>query len=332
MCHIADGDRAVGDVASPGSRCEMKDRSRTVAEEVSPTVARRHLRLALRKAREAADLTQLEVAEQMEWSLSKVIRIENGDVRISPNDLRPLLTLLAIKDRATVAELLAYAKIARTRQREAWYQSAEYREHLSDALVRLIEYEAEADEIRYFQTMFMPGPLQTLAYAQATLDTHDDEDIPAATRRARAKARERRGATMLPRLGALRVEALLDESVFRRLVGGEAVLADQLRRLLDLTVSGKIKIRMIPFDSAASVTNNATFDLLTLRAGDLTTDVLYRETGVGDEIIEGGASTHRHHARFDKIWQAAASEEDTIDFMRGRIKELEALTRDRGMS
>ena len=48
-----------------------------MAEDISPTVARRHLRLALREAREAANLTQLEVAEQMEWSLSKVIRIEN---------------------------------------------------------------------------------------------------------------------------------------------------------------------------------------------------------------------------------------------------------------
>jgi transcriptional regulator with XRE-family HTH domain len=294
-----------------------------VTEEVSPTVARRHLRLALREAREAADLTQLEVAEQMEWSLSKVIRIENGDVRISPNDLRPLLTLLNIKDRATVAELLAYAKIARTRQREAWYQRPEVKEHLTEALVRLIEFEAEAEEIRYFQTLFMPGPLQTPEYARATLETHDDEDIPAETRRVRAEARQHRGETMLPRLGKLRVEALLDESVFRRLVGGEAVLADQLRQLLDLAVTGRIKLRMIPFHSAVSVTNNATFDLLTLRAGDLTSDVLYRENGVGDEIIEGGASTQRHHVRFDKIWQAAATEEDTIDFMRERIKVLE---------
>lgn len=300
-----------------------------MAEDISPTVARRHLRLALREAREAADLTQQEVAEQMEWSLSKVIRIENGDVRISPNDLRPLLTLLNIKDRATVAGLLAYAKIARTRQRAAWYQRPEYREHLTDTLVRLIEYEAEAEEIRYNQTLFMPGPLQTPAYAQAILDMHDEE-IPELTRRYRAEARRLRGETMLPRLGELKVEALLDESVFRRPVGGLAVLAEQLESLLGLAVSGKIKLRMIPFAWAAAVTNNATFDLLTLRAGDPTSDVLYREIGMSDELIEGGLSTLRHHARFDKIWLAAATEEDTIDFMRERIKELEAQIRDQG--
>ena len=299
-----------------------------MVEDVSPTVARRHLRLALRGAREAVDLTQQEVAEQMEWSLSKVIRIENGDVRISPNDLRPLLTLFAITDRATVAKLLDYARIARTRH-DVWYLRPEYREHLTPAMLRLIEYEVAAEEIRYFQHIFMPGPLQTPDYAKAALDTQDDEDIPPLTRHYRAEARRLRGDALLARLDTVRVEALLDESVFRRLVGSEEILAAQLRKIFDLAIADKIKIRMIPFHLVASVINNVTVDLLTLRAGDPTSNVLYRETGVVDEIIEGGASTKRHHARFDKIWHVAATEEDTIDFMRDRIKELEAEIRDR---
>jgi transcriptional regulator with XRE-family HTH domain len=307
----------------------MKDRQRTVAEDISPTVARRHLRLAVREAREAANLTQLEVAESMEWSLSKVIRIENGDVRISPNDLRPLLALLNIKDRTIVADLLAFAKIARTRQRAAWYQRPEYREHMTEPLMRLIEYEAEADEIRYYQILLMPGPLQIPAYTRANLAHYEDGDIPAETRRYRAEARQLRREALLSRLGELRIHALLDESVFRRPVGGAEVFAEQLRDLHDLAAAGKVLVRMIPFSSSSGVTNNATFDLLTLRAGDPSSDVLYRETGLLDEIIEGGHATLRHHQRFEKIWHAAASEEDTIDFMRSRIKELEAQIRDR---
>src|SRR6187549_2416591 len=101
-----------------------------MAEGDSPTVARRRVRLAIREARDAAGLTQSQVAEAMEWSLSKVIRIENGEVSISPNDLRPLLSYLGIQDRATVGALLADARIARLRQRQAWYQAPEFREHL----------------------------------------------------------------------------------------------------------------------------------------------------------------------------------------------------------
>src|ERR1700760_1374648 len=101
-----------------------------MAEEVSPAVARRRLRLALREARESAGRTQQEVAEQMEWSLSKVIRIENGDNTIAPNDLRPLLTYLGVKDRELFASLTATAKIARQRQSAAWYRKAEFRDSL----------------------------------------------------------------------------------------------------------------------------------------------------------------------------------------------------------
>ncbi|GIF19826.1 transcriptional regulator with XRE-family HTH domain [Actinoplanes tereljensis] len=303
-----------------------------MTEDVSPTIARRNVRLALRDARERAKLTQPQVAEAMEWSLSKVIRIENGDVSIAPNDLKPLLTYLNVKDRTEVAELLAFAKIARTRQRTAWYQKPGMKEHLTGPNLRLIEYEAEAVEIRYYQVFYMPGPLQVPAYGHANLDTYSDDDIPSETRRIRVEARQHRRETVLNRLGnGLAIFALLDESVFRRPLGGPEVFLEQLRDLNDLVAAGKIKLRMIPFDfDSAAVTNNATFDLLTLRSGkaEERSEVLYRETGLQDEIVEDH-TVRRHHERFDKIWNAAATEEDTIDFMGSRIKDLEAQIRTR---
>ncbi|MGX6604308.1 helix-turn-helix domain-containing protein [Micromonosporaceae bacterium Da 78-11] len=301
-----------------------------MAEDISPTVARRRLRLTLREARESAGRTQLDVAEQMEWSLSKVIRIENGDVSIAPNDLRPLLAFLNIKDRATVAELLAIAKIARARQRQAWYQRPEYRENLTPSLLRLIEYEAEAVEIRYYSVFYIPGPLQTLDYAKANLATFDDDDIPESKRRFRAEARERRRETIVSRLGELQIYILLDESVFRRPLGGPKVFVEQLRELYDLAAADQIKIRMIAFTFDSAITNNATFDLLSLSAEAEGNEVLYRETGLTDEILEDAATTGRHHSRFDKIWRVAAPEEDTIDFLSSRIKDLEAQIRDQG--
>jgi transcriptional regulator with XRE-family HTH domain len=75
---------------------------RAMTSPESPAGARRRVRPALREAREAAGLTQSQVAEEMEWSTSKVIRIESGEVSISQYDLRPLLALLGITDRAEV--------------------------------------------------------------------------------------------------------------------------------------------------------------------------------------------------------------------------------------
>jgi transcriptional regulator with XRE-family HTH domain len=124
----------------------------------TPTVARRRVRLALREAREAAGMTQTDVAEAMEWSLSKVIQIESGEVSIAPNDLRPLLGHLGIKDRARVEQLHVDAKTARTRQRQSWWQAPLYREYLSALLLRLIEFEGDAVAIR-FGLYVIPGPL-----------------------------------------------------------------------------------------------------------------------------------------------------------------------------
>src|SRR5690242_4177194 len=69
----------------------IKDRPGTVTGRHFPAVERRRVGLALRRARATNGLTQHEVAEEMEWSLPKVIRIENGEVAIAPNELRVLL-------------------------------------------------------------------------------------------------------------------------------------------------------------------------------------------------------------------------------------------------
>jgi transcriptional regulator with XRE-family HTH domain len=297
-----------------------------MAEGDSPTVARRRVRLAIREARDAAGLTQSQVAEAMEWSHSKVIRIENGEVSISPNDLRPLLGYLGIQDKTVVAALVADARIARTRQRQAWYQAPQFREHLTPAQLRLIEYEAEAQAIRYYQVYFMPGPLQIPEYAAALLGKYDEE-IPADTVHVLVETRRMRREAILSRLGSLEIFMLLDESVLRRPIGGSAVFAAQLRELHRLSIAGHVNIRMIPFSADVPLTNNATFDLLSLGGDTGEGEVLYRESGMVDEIVEDKMTTSRHHKRFQKIWQDAATEEDTIDFIRGQIESLEATSK-----
>jgi len=296
-----------------------------VAEEVSPTVARRRLRLAVRDARERAKLTQLEVAEQMEWSLSKVIRIENGDVSISPNDLRPLLSYLGVKDKNVIAGLVADARVARTRQRQAWYQTPEIREHITEPMRRLFEYEAEASVVRYYYVNFIPGPLQTHDYADALMARYEEE-LPPGLVRVRLESRQLRRQTLLTRAeaGDIDVRVLLDESVFMRPIGGPEIFAAQLREIEDLSRRRIVKLRLMPFAVEAAVTNNASFDLLTLGTGQDAGEVLYRETGLRDETVEDISSTSRHRERYDLVWQEVADEEDTIDFIRKRIENLDA--------
>jgi transcriptional regulator with XRE-family HTH domain len=292
-----------------------------MAEGDSPTAARRRVRLAIRAARDAAGLTQNQVADEMEWSLSKVVRIESGDVSISPNDLRALLEYLGIGDRTVVGSLLADARIARTRQSQAWYQKPEVREHTSDALRHAIEYEAQATTIRSYAVYYPPGPLQTSAYAAALTGARNGT-ATADRVRTLAEVRQLRHDHMLARLDSLQIFLLVDQAVLERTIGSRATLADQLRELRDLADRGLINIRMLPFDLDSPITDNGGFDLLSL-GDDPTTDVMYRQTGVADELVENAPVTKRHRERFEQLWQVASDEVDTIDFISSRIEALQ---------
>jgi len=67
---------------------------------------RQRLRSELRDARKQAGLTQKEVAAAMDWSASKMLRIEAGAVGISTTDLRALLTCYHIDDERRAEELV----------------------------------------------------------------------------------------------------------------------------------------------------------------------------------------------------------------------------------
>src|ERR1700733_11918431 len=115
------------------------------SETTSPVVARRRLRTELRRARLEAEQTQEQVATAMDWSLSKLIRIENGSVGISLNDLKAILAHYKITDEGRTAELIALSRQSRER---SWWNA--YRD-LSPNLVKLIEYESASSIIRNFQ-------------------------------------------------------------------------------------------------------------------------------------------------------------------------------------
>jgi len=306
-----------------------------MAEGESPTVARRRVRLALREAREAIGYTQQEVADEMEWSLSKVIRIENGDVSIAPNDLRPLLGFLKIKDKARVTELVEAAKVARTRQRQAWYQTPDFREYLSDPLRKLIEFEGEANWIHNYSVFHLPGLLQIPEYSSALIYPWSEELTPEQIEY-RLTARRLRHEAVLARADSLKMTALLDESVFYRPIGGPAVLSAQLAEVLRMTDIGLLSVRVIKFTADVPMSYNAGFDLIFLgEDGDVANAVMYRETGTQDEILEDLTISRtnatgppppgpvaRHYDRYLKLWKVADSEDDTIDFIRRRIHEL----------
>jgi len=303
-----------------------------MAEGDSPTIARRRVRMAIREARESVGLTQHQVAEEMEWSASKVIRIESGDVTISVSDLRQLLGYLRV-NKARINELATDARIARTRAKAqaVWWQEERFRKHLSDDHRRYIEYEAEASEIRSFHLLYLPGPVQTPEYAAALTGgwLDEDDEMPPEKIAALVEARQVRHEALLRRAGSVKIMVIMDQSVLMRPVGGEEVFINQLRLLIGLSDRGLVEVRMLPFALTVPIANNGSFDLMTVGADISDGEVMYRENGMADEIVENRAQTARHRKRFDQLWQVADDENDTIEFIKSRITDLEKTLSDR---
>ncbi|SNT65057.1 Helix-turn-helix domain-containing protein [Asanoa hainanensis] len=282
----------------------------------SPYVARRRVRLAIRRARDGKGFTQTDVAEAMEWSLSKVMRIESGEVTISQNDLRPLLAYLGVKDKAEIESLVASAKLSK--QRAQWWETPQYRDLLTPAIVQLIGLELAAQEIQYFYPMVVPGRLQTPAYTRAVFETFAGELTEEAIE-ARIRMREMRRQSFLDATEHPEIHLVLDESVLYRQVGGPEVLRHQLEHLLDLIGDQRIAVRIIPFKEQSPIPMLATYEIVSLVDG---TTVLYRESDTLDEIVEDHEKIKRHREIFDRVWQAAYDEPTSAGLIKDHATAL----------
>lgn len=282
----------------------------------APAVARRRLRLALRKAREAKGFTQAQVAEALDWSLSKVNRIETGEVTVSTTDLHALLRLFGVADPAQVDRLVNDARASR---RRGWWDEPRYRQHLTPAMLQLFQFETEATTIRIFHPTLIPGLLQTRAYAEAALGVWRDrlsEEVLAT----RLEARLRRREFVFGRPDPPRCLLILDESVLHRRLGSSEITADQLRRLLALTREPYLSLRVVPLADTAVMAMLGVFFLLDL--GDDEDAILYREGVLQDEIIHHPDEVSYHRQLFDQIWHTALPEDASARMARARLDAL----------
>ena len=207
---------------------------------LSPVVQRRRLRAELRKARQDAGQTQEQVAVAMDWSLSKIIRIEAGSVGISTNDLKALLRHYKIVDPARTAELIALARAARER---AWWSM--YRDVAPPGLLQLIGYETAAVIRRNFEPLLVPGLLQTEEYARTVIQGLG-ERLPAERVDTLVEIRVRR-QELLDRADPPLLFFIVDEAVVRRLVGGKSIMRRQVRRLIETADRPNVTIEVVPF-------------------------------------------------------------------------------------
>jgi transcriptional regulator with XRE-family HTH domain len=279
---------------------------------------RRRLRTVLRTARERARMTQEQVATAMDWSPSKIIRIESGMVSISTNDLRALLDLYDVATPEQRSDLIV---LARTARRPPWW--AEYRDSLSRAFIYYIGLEPNAAELRFFNGTLIPGLLQTEAYATAALAGSAPREISEADAGYRLKVRMTRQVEFFDQERPPRLTVVLDEAALRRRVGGDDIMRDQLGRLVEIAELPHVTIRVIPFWHGAHSGTFGPYVIMDFHDPAAEPPVLFLEGALDDELVrEKPDVVEKYREAFRRLTVAALDPEETIAIIRRADAEI----------
>ncbi|CAL9490854.1 hypothetical protein SUDANB145_03218 [Streptomyces sp. enrichment culture] len=202
----------------------------------------------LRHFREAAGLTQAELARRIPCDRSHVARVEAG-TRV-PQD-----TFAKVCD-----ELLGTGGVLlRLWRRIDWYPQVEH----PDWFQRRADMDAVAISLREYQERLVPGLLQTERYATALFArVASGEDLTE-----RVRARLSRQQRFLSEGGPSYI-AVLDESCLRNVVGDAEVMREQCAALLEVGRRPNIRVQVAPASYPELLRPNVSMSLIELPGGE----------------------------------------------------------------
>lgn len=233
-----------------------------------PTVLRILVGTQLRRLRELSGLTREAAADVIRGSEAKMSRLELGRTGFKHRDVVDLLTAYGVVDDA---EREAVLSLARRANEPGWWQS--YNEVMPGWLEMYVGLEQAASIIRSHEVQFVPGLLQTEAYARAVIGLGQvvrPDDV-----KERVALRMRRQQLLDDPRGP-DYWVVLDEAVLRRTMVDAAVMREQLDHLLNAIKRPRLTVQVAPFDRSGQVATGGPFTLLRFAEPDLP-DIVYFE-------------------------------------------------------
>jgi transcriptional regulator with XRE-family HTH domain len=269
----------------------------------------------LRALRRAAGLSREQAGDPIRASESKISRMELGRVGFKERDITDLLTLYGVGDPEERQKLLTFAQEANT---PSWWHA--YGDVLDTWLQTYLDFEQAAELIRTYEVQFVPGLLQTEAYARAVISLGYDRSVPGDIDR-RARLRMERKQLLL-RPDAPKLWVVLDEAVLRRPIGGPAVLREQIAALLELTESPNVRLQVIQFASGGHAASGGAFSVLRFPYQELS-DVVYIEHLTGGLYLDKREEVDRYTAAIGRLFIEAAPLSETPAILHRVLKELD---------
>ncbi len=290
-----------------------------------PAVAANRLRTRLLRYPESANLTQAKVAKSLDWSESKLHRIENGPGRIQTTDLRAMLDLYGVTDAAERENMVDLVRASRNPG-----ISTRYKGYLSPTFQEYLDHEAFADHVYNYETKLIPGPIQLGGYADAIVSALLEDDDPDRTA-AIVDARNER-AEFLTGGNGPSADFIIDETALHRAIGGETTRWDlkyeamkrvvkHLKSLntrylkaanqpIDAGQNADISIQVVPLEWGAYRALRGPFVVLDFQNPD-DEPLVYLEHPSGEEIIRTPEVLATYRATFEELSKSIPSASET---------------------
>jgi transcriptional regulator with XRE-family HTH domain len=287
----------------PAYELLLRKEAASVPEVRSPTVRRRELGAVLRKLRTEKGLTVEQAAQQLMFSMSKLSRMETGHGIATLRDIRDLCDLYGVTDEAERDRMMS---LALEGKQAGWWQGYDL-----DYFATYVGLEAEAVEIKYYQSAIVPGLMQTPAYARAM----HEAGIPKFTPERIDQLIEVRltRQRLLVQKQPVRLEVVLDEAVLHRLVGGPVVMKGQLDRLIELSNEPNVSMQVIPYSAGAHPAMDSTFNILEFTGS--VPSVVYVEGLVGWIYPERPQDIKRYQEVFEHLRTIASNSHESIELI-----------------
>jgi transcriptional regulator with XRE-family HTH domain len=285
------------------------------------TVPRRQLGRYLRDLRNQAGLTVKDAARGLEWSETKIWRIETGQTSLRSFDVEVMCRVYRVQADMTAA-LMGLAKETKAR---GWWQA--YGDAVPEWFDLYVGLEAAASKLFLYEQDLVPGLFQVPDYARTLIKAdHPDESDEDADRR--VGLRMARQALVRRTIDPPALQVALNESVLRRPVGGAAVMAAQLRRLAEASDLQNVSLRVVPFAVGyhpGIVSGSFNVLRFPLNGGGQESEppTVYADLYTGALYLDKPNEIERYAEAFAGIWQHALDEEASREMI---LEAAEALT------
>jgi hypothetical protein len=257
-------------------------------------------------------MTLDEAAAAMGWNGPKMSKVENAVTTIRPNEIGALLRVYGVTDPEVTGAL---ENLARDAGKRGWWQT--YRGVVSGAYADYISLESDAERIREWSGLLIPGLLQTAAYARETIagitTFRSPEEVTAL-----AEVRQARQAVLCDPDGPLEFCAVIHEAALhQRGTTRPTTMRDQRRRLLDAADMPNVTIQVMPLAGPAHPGVLGCFSLVSY--GGAVPDIVLLENVTGQTYVEDDGTAAFSKA-FELIQAAALPVEDSLALIK-RMEE-----------